>query len=476
MNPKLILISFLLFFTLVSMSAQPSIDSLLKRIQPGRFTTAVKKKLDRVEKQIISQSLSALCSLQKLEEKMCEQKLLTADSLAAKKEFENLRARYRSLENSLKNEDSILPNSTKYYLAHLDSVETAIKFIQHNSSIRTGEVAGKIVSLKSALLKADEVKRFLQERKQQLKQQFLQADLVRELKKFSKAIYYYSESLKEWKLILSDPKKIEKKAIELLAGTGFFRDFMKRNSVLASLFRLPGDVNDPAYLANISGLQARTQVSNIIQQQLSTGGTNELAQFGNNVNQAQQQLQQLKNKFNNYVYGNSREILAEGFKPNSQRTKSFFKRLEYGINTQSQKSSNLFPVTSDLALSVAYKLNDRSLVGIAASYKLGWGQNLRRIQLSSQGYGLRSFIDWQLKASFWITGGVEINYRSPHSNFLSLSNTGILQQSALLGLSKIVAIRSKFFDKAKLQLLWDFLSYQQMPRTKPLLFRVCYHF
>jgi hypothetical protein len=50
------------------------------------------------------------------------------------------------------------------------------------------------------------------------------------------------------------------------------------------------------------------------------------------------------------------------------------------------------------------------------------------------------------------------------------------QKSGLVGVSKIVSIKSKFFKKTKLQLLWDFLSYQQMPRTQPIKFRVGYNF
>jgi hypothetical protein len=50
------------------------------------------------------------------------------------------------------------------------------------------------------------------------------------------------------------------------------------------------------------------------------------------------------------------------------------------------------------------------------------------------------------------------------------------QQSGLVGISKVISIKSKFFKKTKLQLLWDFLSYEQVPRTQALKFRVGYNF
>jgi hypothetical protein len=50
------------------------------------------------------------------------------------------------------------------------------------------------------------------------------------------------------------------------------------------------------------------------------------------------------------------------------------------------------------------------------------------------------------------------------------------QESGLLGISKIISVKSKLFKKTKVQLLWDFLSYQQLPRSQPLKFRVGYNF
>src|SRR4029079_15182593 len=94
----------------------------------------------------------------------------------------------------------------------------------------------------------------------------------------------------------SDPKKIEKKAIELLSQTKVVQDFIRRNSMLASLFRLLGDPNDPALMASLGGLQTRTQVNSFIQQQVDPGGPNAQSQFQQNIQQGQSQMQQLKNK------------------------------------------------------------------------------------------------------------------------------------------------------------------------------------
>jgi hypothetical protein len=37
-------------------------------------------------------------------------------------------------------------------------------------------------------------------------------------------------------------------------------------------------------------------------------------------------------------------------------------------------------------------------------------------------------------------------------------------------------MKSRVFKKTKIQVLWDFLSYTQVPRTQAVLFRVGYDF
>jgi hypothetical protein len=122
------------------------------------------------------------------------------------------------------------------------------------------------------------------------------------------------------------------------------------------------------------------------------------------------------------------------------------------------------------------------VVGIGASYKMGWGKDIKNIVISSQGMGLRSYMDVKLKGSFFVSGGLEYNYQPINNDSLSSTSTmnwkdvSSWQQSGLVGVSKIISLKSKFFKKSKLQLMWDFLSYQQVPRTQPVKFRVGYNF
>jgi hypothetical protein len=134
-------------------------------------------------------------------------------------------------------------------------------------------------------------------------------------------------------------------------------------------------------------------------------------------------------------------------------------------------------------LSVGYKLNDKSIIGVGASYKVGLGHGWNDMELSSQGAGLRSYVDWKLPFPFggtggglWISGSYEMNYRSEFKSIDQLKCLTAWQRSGLLGLSKVFEVKNKYFRKTKLQLLWDFLSYQQVPRTQPVVFRIGYVF
>lgn len=97
------------------------------------------------------------------------------------------------------------------------------------------------------------------------------------------------------------------------------------------------------------------------------------------------------------------------------------------------------------------------------------------MRITHQGVGLRGFLDWKIKKSIWISGGYEMNYRSLITDFTQLQDYSQWQRSGLIGLSKSIPIKTKFFKNSKVLLLWDFLSYEQQPRTQPLFMRLAYN-
>lgn len=455
----------------------PAQDSISARVSP-KYLSIISSTATNLDQKLDRQSQKAVSKLKK-EEARINRKLARIDSAKAKQAVLNTQEQYKALESRLERATS------QQYIPSLDTITSSLKFLQQNPQLlsKTGDVQkrltsamGKVQRLEQQFKKAEEVKKFLKERKQYLKEQLGQLGFTKELKRLNKQVYYYSEQLNAYKELLKDHKKAERKAIELLSKTKLFKDFMRKNSQLASLFRIPGGPGDPTNQASFAGLQTRVQVNNLIQQQLAAGGANARQQFQQNVQQAQSQLHQLKNKVNQFGKGSSDAEMPEGFKPNAQKTKRFLDRLELGMNIQSQKPNGYFPVTSDIGLSLGYKLNDRSVIGIGASYKIGWGQSIRKIDITHQGIGLRSFVDWKIKGSFWLTAGYEINYRNAFNSIEVLKDLNAWQRSALVGVSKILSLKTKLLKQTRVQLLWDFLSYSQTPQTQALLFRIGYSF
>jgi hypothetical protein len=127
-------------------------------------------------------------------------------------------------------------------------------------------------------------------------------------------------------------------------------------------------------------------------------------------------------------------------------------------------------------LSLGYKIDSKNIVGLGASYKVGWGSDIQHIRVSGQGVGLRSFLDIQIKKTWYASGGFEYNYQQPFPIQGIPRNLDDWQKSGLVGISKIIGMKTRVFKNTKMQLLWDFLSYQQVPKTQPMKFRIGYSF
>jgi hypothetical protein len=65
-----------------------------------------------------------------------------------------------------------------------------------------------------------------------------------------------------------------------------------------------------------------------------------------------------------------------------------------------------------------------------------------------------------------------MNYRSAFARIEQLNMLRDWQQSGLVGISKKYTISKKL--KGSMNLLWDYLSYNQIPRTQPVVFRIGY--
>lgn len=474
-------------FTLLICTAQycaAQADSAFQALEnlqkvPVKYLNAVENKIDKYSNRITGKTEKTLAKLSKWENKI-KGLLDQVSPETSQKLFGNNAITFSTMLKKLQEGKQIAEGYKARYNEYRDKLTTSVKYLEDQKDKLDKKyiqpvkaTQQKLDELEKEVGNTEAVEAFIKERKQQLINEAVKyIGKSKYLTKIDKEAYYYVETLRNYKELFSDKQKAEELAYKLLDKIPAFKNFMQQNSMLASLFRRPGAAEGST--ANLAGLQTRASVQSLIQERIAAGGPNAREQFSQNMQQAQAELNSLKDKIIK-AGGNSSEANIPSFKPNEQKSKTFLQRLEFGSNFQFAKNNSLVPTTADIALSVGYKLNDKSVIGIGASYKMGIG-SIQRISISHQGLGLRSFIDWKLKKQFFVTGGFEMNYNAGFKNLGQLQNYNDWQQAGLVGITKKINIKTKFFKGSSVQLLYDMLYRQHMPVSQPVLFRVGYSF
>lgn len=474
MNRILILLIFLTITEIASSQEGDKLDKILQL--PTKAFAKIEEKTEAFDNSITRATEKYLEKLRKQEQKLYG-KLYKKDSTAAKQLFGNIDSRYGELKQELNKPLGSFNSLSNQYNGHLDSLNTSVNFLRQqgavdgiNNSISQGTLE-KISALQGKLNASDRIKKAIQQRKKMLQERLQQLGFVKEFHRFKKQVYYYQQQLAEYKSLFENPAKLEKQLMQWAMKIPAFQEFFANHSQLGNLFSLPGR---STYLASIAGLQTRASVQQELVSRFGAGpDVQQLLQQG--MGEAQGMLNDIKNRMQAMGSSGSDAELPD-FKTNTQKTKSLFKRIELGTNFQSQRATSYFPHTTDLGLSIGYRLNDKSVIGIGSSYKLGLGRGWNNIRVTGEGVSLRTFIDLKIKGSFWVSGGYEQHYRSAFNSVAALRDKNAWQQSGLIGISKVVSLKTKFFKKTKVQLLWDFLSGQQEPVTQPLQFRIGYSF
>ena len=429
---------------------------------PDKVFGALDKKTSSLEQKLDRQTDKYLDKLQRRENKL-RKKLSKKDSTLAKQLFDGVDEKY----NQLKSKTAAVTTG-KLYSGHCDSLMTTLKFLQTNNigkGTELGKLSNQYQELQNKLNYSEEVRKYLLHRQQYLKEQFAQLGMVEELKQFRKQVYYYQQQVKEYREVFDDPTKLENKLMGIAKRFPQFQKFFEKNSFVGSFFGSSGNSNISP--VSYTGVQTRYAVQQTIASRITTNPSQFVqTQFRS----ANTKVGSEKQNFELPPFKRNTKDL--GFKPNSQRTKSFKNRLEKGANIHFGKLNNYFPAGADIGLTLGYKLNDNSVIGMGTSYKLGLGNSFNTIHLSQQGYTLRSFLDWKIKGSFYAYGGYEKIYLPTIQQLRSTLNQW--QESGLLGLSKKYALKGKL--NGNMQLLFDFLSYKSLPKREPIIFRFGYNF
>ncbi len=445
---------------------------------PAKYFKEVDKKIDKYSNRIKSKSEKTLTKLSHWENKI-KNLLQKANPEAANRLFGPGKTTFSLLLEQLKKGKSIAENQTAEYNDYKDKLSTGIKYLQSKKSLLDSslikpliKVTEKMSNLDETMANTEAVEKFVKERKKQLMDESLKYfGKSKYLSKINKESYYYVETLRNYKELFKDKKKAEETAMKVLNQIPAFKKFVKENSALASLF---GSNSGNSVAQNITGLQTRSGINAFMLDKFTAGGPNAQEIFSQNMQMAQNEMNKLKTDLiNKGASGGDGEL--PDFKPHNQRSKTLFQRIEYGSNMQFSKNNSFVPATADLGLSIGYKLNDKSLIGIGASYKMGFG-SIQKISFTHQGIGLRSFVDWKIKKQFFFSGGFEMNYNAQFRNMAVIKNFNDWQQAGLIGVTKKMKLKTKLMKSTNLQLLYDFLHNQHIPVSQPIIFRVGYSF
>ncbi len=480
----------LLLLALCLCNSHAQTDSTLLQLQnlPKKYFTTVEKKIDKYSSRISGKTEKTLVKLSRWENKI-HTLLLKVNPGTASMLFAPGQITFGELLKKYREGKTITEGYKASYNHYLDELTTQLKYIEDKKELLDkkylqpiAQSKKKINKLQQDIENTEALQQVIKERKKQLMQEAMKyLGKTKYLQKINKESFYFFETAKNFREILSDKKKTEETALTILKKIPAFGKFVRENSMLSSLFGSPVASGSPSGAASLAGLQTRASVNALIQNQIASGGAMAIQQVQQNVQEAQAELTKLKDKILK-AGGTSSDMEIPDFKIREVKTKTFKQRLEFGTNFQFEKNNSYLPGSATIGLSAGYRLGNKFLVGLGASYRIGLG-SINKIKITHEAVGIRSFVDWKMKKQFYITGGYEMNYNQRFKNLSALSNSfgnaGIaspLQRSALIGLSKKISLKTKLIKGTTLQLLYNMLYKTHAVPAKPVVFRVGYNF
>jgi hypothetical protein len=476
-------ILLLCLFGSLAAAAQDNASPDISRLS-AQYTRSVDQKISGIDRQLTKQSKKYLNRLSREEEKI-RARMEKLDSSKAAALFRDSQKTYEQLSQKL---NAVNGKASKAlsgrYLPYLDSLQGSLGFLKEAKDIisrskdleqKLGSSLEQVKQLQSKMQQAEEIRLYVQQRQQQIVQSLagythLPKDLAKYLGSYRQQVYYYGRQLQEYKTLLNDPDKLLRKMLAVLQDIPTFRKFMGRYGMLAGVFAPAASSAAPD-----PRLPMRSQVMQLVQQRIASGGANGQQAFSQQLQAAQGELTKLKDKLGSLgISEGDGDMTMPAYRPNRQKTKTFLRRIEYGANMQSQRATSYFPVSTAVTATAGYKVNDKSIVGIGLSGTVGWGKDWKHIKLTGQGIGTRFFVDWKARGNIWLTAGAEMNYTRPVESLEVFKNYSAWNKSALTGISKKYKAGKKL--KGNMQVLYDFLHSRNTPPTPAVVWRVGYNF
>jgi hypothetical protein len=445
--------TFILFllFNAQQIKAQHQLDTLT--FSSEKAIRSVVKDLDRLTKQLKRSSTVYIKALAKTEKGINQ----SIDSILTINHWDKL-------------------NLSKKYTSKLDSIATGLNLTKSMSLIKPeieiDYVQTQLTELTGELHKSEKIKFLIETNLQHLSSFKKIKSIEKKITQYKKLVTSYNARIREMQELLKQPDKIGKRLLSELRQQPAFQKYFAKYSELARLF--PSAESPIGNINNIPGLQQRDQLMEHIK--TAFGGTSfdpiqllqTSQQAGQQMNPIYQATQSLQKNIKATSTGEYEDPGYKGL--------SFAKRFIFQTNLQSSSGNRWLPSHTSFAIGSGYKINPKAQLSVEVVWRMGWGQPIKNIHITHQGFGVRTFLDWKVKGQWWLTGSYEKNHHTSYQEIALASNDNGWRNSALMGISKSIAIKSKRMKKFKVQLLYDFLAPSQAPYTSPWKYRMGYIF
>lgn len=478
-------------------------DSTRLHAQLRKTALETERSLQKLNDQIQDKSSQLQHRWQRTEQRLAKRLKGVADSSELARLLQQGRTEGAGWVQKLQSPDSLLASlGGGPYISRLDSLSNLLKWLP-TDQLKELPVLQQLGAVRQRLAGLQQYEQWLQQRQGQWSQLWQQQQgrlgqlMPKELKQLQTSVLAARSQFENWKTVLNEPGRAEEEALRLLNKLPAWQRFMQQNGELSRLFGGMGGSTAAGTAgqasASIVGLQTVQGMQQLLQQRFGQASANTLntnaggaggsvAAVPAFVQQALQQgmgqVSQLQGQLMGQLGTISNQLQQGGQLGNAAispyqaeqaalQAKPFGKRLELGWNLQGGQRLTQLPASNDIALSAGYKLNPRSVIGVGLSYKFGLG-SWQKIQLTHEGLGLRTFIDWRLKGSWWISGGMEWNYWQRIADLQQWRHLA-WQRSGVLGLTRKVKLPK---GDMKLQILVDLLQISSGLPQRYLLIRV----
>src|SRR5882724_4837362 len=168
------------------------IDTVMSAKLAHKYIATVSDKAENITNGLDKQTEKYISKLQKQEAKI-QKKLSKIDPVASKNIFSNSAQTYQQLKTDLQNKSDRLLKGSGQYVTWLDTASTSLKFFEKNDALKNiaaGQAQiktalGKMHALEDEFKQAENVKEFIRQRKEYLKQKLANYSFGSELKNYN---------------------------------------------------------------------------------------------------------------------------------------------------------------------------------------------------------------------------------------------------------------------------------------------------